>query len=62
MPYAYDNFDRLLTIVAAISVIGMWILTFAYGEWRYHEGVKEGRKQRRRLDRAIKHGRIYRIK
>ena len=58
----YDNFDRLADLVVMISIIGMWIIAFGYGEWRYHEGVREGRKQRRKLEREIRRGTIYRIK
>lgn len=58
----YDNFDRLADLVIMLSVIGMWVITFGYGEWRYREGVRAGRKQRRMLDRAIRRGTIYRIK
>ena len=58
----YDNFDRLTDLVIILSGIAMWITIFGYGEWRYREGVREGRKQRRKLDRDIRRGTIYRIK
>lgn len=59
---SYDDFNLLADLVLMISIIAIWIVIFGYGEWRYREGVQDGQKQRRKLEREIRRGNIYRVK
>lgn len=58
----YDNFDRLVDLMIVIGVIVQVILMYGYGQWQYDKGLREGQKQRRRLNREIRRGNVYQLK
>jgi len=59
----YDiNHERLMDLGAILIVIGFYVLAYFYGKYKYSQGFKDGARERRKLNRKVRRGEIYRIK
>lgn len=56
----YEVIDIGTVIGVGMLLLGSFI--HAWGEWRYQQGLEEGRKQGRLINRYVRRGEIYRIK
>jgi len=60
---SYDiTHERLMDIGFILVALLLYVLIYAYGEWRYQKGLDDGLKRRRKVDRAVRRGEVYRLK
>lgn len=58
----YTDHERFMDIAFLIILIGICILVYIYGEYKYQKGVHDGLKKGRKVRREIRRGNIYRLK
>lgn len=47
--------------ILAVGILLIGSFTHAWGEWRYQQGLTQGRKEGRLINRYIRRGEIYRV-
>jgi hypothetical protein len=61
VPYDITH-ERLMDIVIILVLIGMYIGIYVYGRWQYDRGYHDGLSDKRKINREIRRGNIYRLK
>ena len=54
--------ERLMDIALILMLVGMYICMYAYGQYKYESGYHDGLRDKRKIDRQVRRGNIYRVK
>lgn len=53
--------EQIMDILTFLVWVGMYISIYVYGRYKYDQGYRKGLRDKRKINRAIRRGNVYRF-